>query len=52
MERIFWVECPKCRVRWYADWEMRDAKHELICPQCAHQFPVEQAAWIDERDRR
>ncbi|MDF1554505.1 MAG: hypothetical protein P1P84_15650 [Deferrisomatales bacterium] len=51
MERIFWVECPNCSTRWYADWQMRTAKHDMVCPHCSKEFPVDEAAWIDERDR-
>ena len=51
MERIFWVQCPKCECRWYADWELRRSHLALVCPQCAHEFPAEQATWLDDRER-
>lgn len=51
MERLFWVECSECSARWYADWALRHAKLDLICPKCGHAFPVDEAAWIDERER-
>jgi len=51
MERIFWVECPQCSTRWYADWELRKAKEDMICPQCGAEFPADEAPWIDERVR-
>ena len=51
MERLFWVECPACACRWYADWELRHSEFEMICPQCGHEFPADEASWIDERQR-
>lgn len=51
MERIFWVECPDCGTRWYADWALRNAGLEMTCPQCRREFPPDDAAWIDERER-
>ncbi len=51
MERIFWIECPQCARRWYADWELRRSVHKLVCPQCEHQFAANDAPWIDDRER-
>jgi uncharacterized protein YbaR (Trm112 family) len=49
MDRIFWVECPACRGRFYCDYEMRHAGIDLICPYCGKSFPVESSPWIDDR---
>jgi hypothetical protein len=51
MERIFWVQCPKCECRWYADWMLRHSKHALICPKCAAEFRADEAPWLDDRER-
>ena len=32
MHRLFWVECPKCAMRWYAEWELRHSESLLECP--------------------
>ncbi|HWP35504.1 MAG TPA: hypothetical protein VNM66_07900 [Thermodesulfobacteriota bacterium] len=50
MERIFWVACPECGERWYADWVLR--RHptlKLICPRCHREFRADEAPWLDER---
>ena len=49
MERIFWVECPACRERFYCDWSLRHAGVQLICPFCQRQFRPDEAPWRDER---
>jgi hypothetical protein len=51
MERLFWIECPDCRARWYADWELRRAELPLICPKCGKSVRPDDASWIDERQR-
>lgn len=51
MERIFWVECPHCQARWYADWELRNSTLPLECPKCAKAVRAEEASWIDDRPR-
>ncbi|MBI5442545.1 MAG: hypothetical protein HY900_15180 [Deltaproteobacteria bacterium] len=51
MERLFWIECPDCRARWYADWELRASTLPLICPRCGRQVRPDEASWIDERPR-
>ena len=51
MERIFWVQCPKCDCRWYADWALRHSQHALVCPKCAAEFKADEAAWLDDRER-
>ena len=52
MERIFWVECPDCKTRWCADWELRHSEHKMECPKCTKKFKAEEASWLDERERR
>ncbi|MHB8766655.1 MAG: hypothetical protein ACYDA8_20280 [Deferrisomatales bacterium] len=52
MERIFWVQCPSCPTRWYADWAMRHGEHALICPSCGKEFRADEAPWRDERESR
>ena len=51
MHRLFWVECPKCAMRWYAEWELRHSESLLECPApgCDNKFSANQASWIDER---
>lgn len=49
MERIFWVECPDCAERWYADWVLREGPYPLICPRCHKEFLASEAKWLDER---
>jgi len=49
MERIFWVECPECRGRFYCDYELRHSKYELHCPFCQTTFLDEKSPWIDDR---
>ncbi len=49
MERIFWVECRPCGGRFYADYSLRNAKVQLICPFCKNKFLPDEAAWLDER---
>ncbi len=49
MERVFWIKCPKCSGRFYADYGMRHAKVRLICPFCADQFLPEESPDLDER---
>ncbi len=51
MERLFWVECPDCQTRWYADWTLRHSEHEMECPKCPRKFKADEASWIDERQR-
>ena len=38
MEKIFWVSCPACAKRFYADASLRDAQVRLWCPYCNHRF--------------
>lgn len=50
MERIFWVGCPNCDEKFYANYgELREAGIELLCPYCRHRFHPDAAAWLDER---
>ncbi|MDO9535940.1 MAG: hypothetical protein Q7J85_11565 [Bacillota bacterium] len=49
MERIFWVECPKCADRFCCDYELRHSKYKLICPFCSEQFLESESPEIDER---
>lgn len=54
MARIFWVECPLCKMRWYAEWELRHSEHKLECPNpaCRNKFSADDASWIDDRENR
>ncbi|MCY4211078.1 MAG: hypothetical protein OXD47_05610 [Gammaproteobacteria bacterium] len=49
MHRLFWVECPKCGARWYAEWELRHSDVMLECFACDHKFRADEAEWLDER---
>ena len=49
MERIFWVECPKCAGRFYCDYELRHSEYELFCPFCQTNFLDKDSPWIDDR---
>lgn len=49
MERIFWVQCPKCRKKFYCDYELRHSGYKLYCPFCHETFLDEESPWIDER---
>ncbi|MCL5266193.1 MAG: hypothetical protein M1343_13550 [Chloroflexi bacterium] len=49
MERIFWVKCPDCSGRFYADYGLRFTDVELICPFCQQSFKVADAKEIDDR---
>lgn len=49
MERIFWVECPQCSGRFYADYALRHAKLKLHCPFCQSRFLPEESPALDER---
>jgi hypothetical protein len=49
MDRIFWVKCPACSGRFYADYSLRHAKVKLICPFCQGQFPPDESPEIDDR---
>lgn len=51
MERLFWVECPTCACRFYADYVLRQHELPLCCPQCGHEMKPAEAAWLDERTR-
>jgi predicted nucleic-acid-binding Zn-ribbon protein len=38
-ENIFWVKCPKCGGKFYADKELRHNKeYKLRCPFCQNRF--------------
>jgi hypothetical protein len=54
MNRVFWVECPECKMRWYVEWELRHSEHKLECPgsECNNKFKPDDASWIDEREPR
>lgn len=53
MQKIFWIECPACGVRWYAELPLRDHPTlKLICPKCQHQLHAHEAKWIDDRGTR
>lgn len=49
MERIFWVKCPKCSQRFYADYGLRFENVELVCPWCQAAFLVAHSPEIDDR---
>ncbi len=49
MERIFWVKCPRCGGRFYADYALRHANVQLICPYCEDEFLPNQSPEIDDR---
>lgn len=54
MHRLFWVECPACSTRWYAEWELRHSEHKLECPspECGNTFRADEASWLDERENK
>ena len=53
MERIFWVVCPGCGERFFADYkELRHAGVALRCPFCRTEFQVEESPEIDDRPAR
>ncbi len=47
--RLFWSTCPKCLKAFVVAWELRHAKHQLICPYCGHRYLPDESAAIDER---
>jgi len=50
MERIFWVKCPDCGDRFYADWALRHhAELKLHCPFCHGRFFAGESPEIDDR---
>ena len=50
MERVFWVGCPGCGCRFYANYdELRHARVALFCPTCHRRFLPDDAAWLDDR---
>jgi len=50
MERVFWVECPACHGRFYANYdELRHAGVALFCPFCHARFLPDAAAWLEDR---
>lgn len=50
MERIFWVECPQCKGKFYCNHkEMRAAGVKCFCPFCQARFLPDEAASLDER---
>jgi hypothetical protein len=50
MERVFWVDCPTCGGRFYANHaDMRRSGVPLMCPTCRTRFLPEEAAALDER---
>ncbi len=53
MNRLFWVECPACQTRWYAEMELRHSEHKMECPkpECGNKFKADEASWIDEREK-
>ena len=49
-ERVFWVECPGCRGRFYCNYkELRNAGVKLECPFCERRFLPDEAKALDER---
>jgi len=54
MNRIFWLECPECKTRWYAEWILRHSEYKMECPNagCRNKFKADDAAWIDDRESR
>jgi hypothetical protein len=53
MERVFWVECPKCSGRFYCNFgEMRKAGVKLECPFCDAKFLPDEAKSLDEREEQ
>ena len=50
MERIFWLKCPTCGGRFYADFILRhDKEHKLHCPFCHLRFFADESPEIDDR---
>ncbi len=49
MERIFWVKCPQCSEKFYADYGIRFKEVELICPFCERNFKVAESPEVDDR---
>ncbi len=49
MERIFWVKCPNCSDRFYADYGLRFKQVLLICPHCNNSFAATESPEIDDR---
>ena len=48
-ERIFWVKCPGCGGRFYADYVLRFDVAKLICPFCSRQFFPSESPEVDDR---
>ena len=52
MEKIFWVQCPDCRGKFYCNHQdMRHTTIKLFCPFCRARFSPQDAAELDERDK-
>jgi hypothetical protein len=49
MERIFWVTCPHCFRKFYADLKLRHSEVALICPFCHQSFLVRESPEVDDR---
>ncbi|HYU17738.1 MAG TPA: hypothetical protein VEQ11_03505 [Chloroflexota bacterium] len=49
MERIFWVRCPECDRRFYADYLLRERDVPLVCPFCQQSFRPSESPEVDER---
>ena len=52
MEKIFWVECPECRGKFYCNHQdMRRTSIKLFCPFCRARFSPQEASMLDEREK-
>lgn len=49
MDRIFWVTCPDCSGKFYADYALRHAHVDLKCPFCQKDFQPDESPELDER---
>jgi hypothetical protein len=50
MARIYWLTCPRCAGRFYAEYaDFRHKGHQLWCPYCACRFAEDESPAIDDR---
>ena len=51
MAKIFWVTCPKCERKFYADrGDFRYQNRKLMCPFCGERFLDKEAKELIDSD--
>lgn len=50
MARIYWLTCPGCEQRFYAEYaDFRHQSYLLWCPYCGRRFSEAESPDIDDR---